>query len=557
MKKIVSISYVLVFMACLCLAGCGGGSDGEEDYIPTSDPDNWSIEKAASPDKPLDAITMDSEQGIVESAFGNNGTFVSRQDGGWLVETSVGSADIRDVEKLSSDAMWVVGSDGAILFYDGESWTEQSSGTTETLASVSAMSAPATQDDGSFTVIRYAWVAGENGTILYFNNESWAPMASGTTENLNSIDMNDLTTYLTGTYGWAVGDKGTILYYDGTSWTTQESGVTSDLHDVSISYTSTDMSDVSVYAVGDGGVVLHYDGTSWTQMESGTAENLYGIASFPDDSAMAVGSAGTALFYNAATWSLQNSGVTTDIKELYLLASGNYRGAVAVGADGSIIANRPTGQGTMYWESTYISNDTNEGYAADDTWIHVINAGSDFGKRENWPYWTTSPSGTGKLQGGHEPYRLRSGQSIYLFFGHHSSKATYSKSLAFNLIYSYDYDWDKMQYRNTLDQRYCFQLRGSTCSVGGENGKYVSNSPQATKSNNINYIATVSTKVSQSDYDFIDSVAEKACSWMRIDTSTVWGNLIKKAMKAGLGKLFSSYYAVYKNYEVSFTNWAN
>jgi hypothetical protein len=240
---------------------------------------------------------------------------------------------------------------------------------------------------------------------------------------------------------------------------------------------------------------------------------------------------------------------------------------VAVGADGSIIANRPSvGDGATFYQSIFISNNTDKGFGSDGTWVHVINAGEDFGKRDKWPYWK-NPSTGQKIQGGHDPYRLEANNGVILFFSHHSSRWVGRKDLSFNVIYSYDYDWNRREYRNTLDQRYCYQLRGSTCTVGGDGGKYVSSAPTATTTERwgagsgawltVNYIATSAARVSQSDYDFTDSCAERICRWMGInDTSTGWGRFVKGAIKAGLSMLFGGgWYSVYLNYEVSFTNY--
>lgn len=542
---------IIIASVLVSINGCGGSSDHREN-APVSDSNNWVIEKVASVGESLNTISCDSTTGAVEYAFGDNGLITSRTGDKWTIQTSPENVNFEDSFMLSPKNMWVVGSRGTIAFFDGTSWTEQESKTLETLRGVSPLAKSEQVEDG-FSLVRYAWAVGDNGTILHYNNTEWNPQASGTTKNLYSVSANDLTDDLTGTHAWAVGENGTILYYNGTNWIQQESGVTADLHDVKIAHTSLDMSEVSVFAVGDVGTILHYDGTSWTQMESGTTNNLYAVGALPDDSAMAVGANGTILFYNRTTWIAQNSGVENDLHELFMLTKGTNRGAVVVAIDGSIIANRPVDNGTVYFELTFISNDTDKGGDSAGTWVHVINAGEDFGNRNNWPYWATPTAGL--IKGGWDPYWIPSGQSIYLAFSHDTYKAWVRKDLQFNVIYSYDYNWDT-KVHSQLDQRYCFQLSGDTCSVG--NGKdYVSNSPSG------NYIggyrtcqASTATKVAQRDYDFSDDFATRVCSWMGVDTSSTWGKLVKSAVKSGIAKLFGSgFHIVYKYYEVSFTNW--
>jgi hypothetical protein len=65
---------------------------------------------------------------------------------------------------------------GAILHYDGQSWTFMEDPTPENfLAGVWGVS--------STDVYAVGW----NGTILHYDGISWTPMNSGTTEGLNGI----------------------------------------------------------------------------------------------------------------------------------------------------------------------------------------------------------------------------------------------------------------------------------------------------------------------------------------------------------------------------------
>jgi len=107
-----------------------------------------------------------------------------------------------------------------------------------------------------------------------------------------------------------------------------------------------------------------------------------------------------------------------------------------------------------------------------------------------------------------------------------------------------------------MAQRSCVQLRGDTCTVGTRDNQYISNAPEAWGSDNVRWIATAAAEVSERDYDFTDSVAQRICEWIGIrDTSSGWGKVVKSVVKAGLDKLLrSGWYAVYRNYEVSVTN---
>jgi hypothetical protein len=64
------------------------------------------------------------------------------------------------VDAASCTDVYAVGSGGTILHYNGSTWSAQSSGTGQLLASVVVR----TNADGSF---RDAWAVGHAGTILH------------------------------------------------------------------------------------------------------------------------------------------------------------------------------------------------------------------------------------------------------------------------------------------------------------------------------------------------------------------------------------------------------
>lgn len=89
--------------------------------------------------------------------------------------------------------------------------------------------------------------------------------------------------------GWREYDEGVILHFDGIGWTlSPDSGMTKVLSDV----WGTGKSDV--YAVGSAGVIAHFDGAAWSPMSSGTDNELSGIWGVDSD-AFAVGLHGTVL----------------------------------------------------------------------------------------------------------------------------------------------------------------------------------------------------------------------------------------------------------------------
>lgn len=198
----------------------------------------------------------------------------------------------------SSSAMdvFVAGSEGAVVHFDGATWTSQVSVTDFVIFDVWGSSSTnvfaAVGDDDTGLV----------GAILHYDGVSW------TQEDIE-------VPYLAGIWGssptdvFAVGRWGTILHFDGQQWSQQASGTTETLWDV------WGTSSGNVFAVGSGGTILHYDGTSWSPQASGTSAFLRGIWASSETNAFAVGEgstggATTVLAYDGSSWSVANNGFT-------------------------------------------------------------------------------------------------------------------------------------------------------------------------------------------------------------------------------------------------------
>src|SRR3989338_7522657 len=143
---------------------------------------------------------------------------------------------------------------GLVFSAEAQTWSPQTSGTTNALSSVHFISA----DVG--------WAVGATGTILKTVNGgvSWTPQTSGTTDALYSVHFASRDT------GWAVGgyvgefSRSVILRTTdgGASWTPQNGGAASPLHSVHF------VNSALGYAVGDGGVALKTvnGGCVWTRV---------------------------------------------------------------------------------------------------------------------------------------------------------------------------------------------------------------------------------------------------------------------------------------------------
>ncbi|MGO9687576.1 MAG: WD40/YVTN/BNR-like repeat-containing protein, partial [Syntrophobacteraceae bacterium] len=94
------------------------------------------------------------------------------------------------------------------------------------------------------------YAVGDKGAIVHYDGKSWSYMTSGTTQNLHSVWGSSESDV------FAAGEAGTILHYDGKSWSAMTSGTTQNLHSVWGS------SGADVFAVGGHGAIIHYDGKS-------------------------------------------------------------------------------------------------------------------------------------------------------------------------------------------------------------------------------------------------------------------------------------------------------
>lgn len=123
--------------------------------------------------------------------------------------------------------------------------------------------------------VRYIWGTsssnivgvGNWGLAMHYDGTSWTEKDTGTSQFLRAIwgsSSSDI---------FAVGEFGAIVHYNGSSWTAMDTGGYGlDL------YAVWGRSATDVYATGQDGNILHYDGTSWTWVISeGTYYSITGV----------------------------------------------------------------------------------------------------------------------------------------------------------------------------------------------------------------------------------------------------------------------------------------
>jgi hypothetical protein len=217
-------------------------------------------------------------------AVGRYHTIEKRRADGWNPEMGGGTRDEwRAVWGRSSTDVYVVGTNGKVVHYDGSAWTAMESGTTQGLF-------------GVWGGVDYVVAVG-NSVALYNDGSGWTQMPGDlptpSLRDVWSASKDDI---------FAVGDLGAIAHYDGTAWAVAQTSATADMRGVW--GTSGD----DVFAVGHvspfygptrywAGTVMHYDGSQWTRLESESAvvnfESVWGTS---DDRILGAGEASVARF---------------------------------------------------------------------------------------------------------------------------------------------------------------------------------------------------------------------------------------------------------------------
>jgi hypothetical protein len=176
------------------------------------------------------------------------------------------------------------------------------------------------------------FLAGSLGIILHFDGTSWQPMSSPTQARLTALWGTAHDNVL------AVGEQGTVLRYDGTAWSILPTPTQANLRAVWGS------SPDNVFIVGEvmsevSHVILRFDGTSVTTVHEGETA-LLGIHGASADRVYAVGakrtgdsiSAGVFRF-DGTSWSEQSIGVHEFLWDVWVNPDGSY---TAVGPDDTI-----------------------------------------------------------------------------------------------------------------------------------------------------------------------------------------------------------------------------
>ena len=210
-------------------------------------------------------------------AVGLHGAIMHYDGTSWTAVASPTTAILRDVVLDSANDGWAVG-EGVILHYDGQHWVLAQPGP---LLLGLSLSAPGE-----------GWAVGEIGALYHLSGGQWTAVQSSTTEDLSGVFM------VSATEGWAVGANDTLLHYAGGVWSYVQSPVSTSWYSVSLS------SATEGWASGEDGVMMHYQAGQWTssKRDSATGYDLSSVAMVSADEGWAVGQKNIVRHYLNGAW---------------------------------------------------------------------------------------------------------------------------------------------------------------------------------------------------------------------------------------------------------------
>jgi photosystem II stability/assembly factor-like uncharacterized protein len=267
----------------------------------------------------------DSAHGWV---MGDKGAILRTTNGGstWISTGGI-SSTMNDVQFINANEGWAVGEAGRLLHTTdgGATWLSQD---------WSGLHLDPGAPIPTLYGIRFldglsGWACGSSSTLLRTTDggvtwEDVIPPIQSTYRKIARLDQNQ---------GWIVGSNGVIIATSdgGESWLPVNSGTTKNLNNVDV---VPGASGPSVWVVGDQGTVLHStDGTSWAPVDLGVTVNLNGVDFLPDGSTgwIAGNTAQLDTGENAGlllrtsdggvTWERVNAGTSSSLKAIHMLSA--------------------------------------------------------------------------------------------------------------------------------------------------------------------------------------------------------------------------------------------
>ncbi len=260
--------------------------------------------------------------------------------------------DIATGEVSAVNRAVVVGGWSTVLTSDNEfnSFTTQTSGTSDHLNGITATTLPAT---------RFIAVGGRGAIITSPDAVTWTTKTSGTTNDLYAVDWFKPIGLGGTTFAVAAGFDGTILTSTNTTtWFPQSTPTTQALRNIAVGsvFVKPDVTR-RIVAVGSSGTIIYSsDGVTWhTASDPGTSHNLNGVAA-REYGFVAVGDNGLILTSaNGIDWTTRTSGTSARLYGVtwtgsQIVVTGT-NGVVLTSPDSGINWTRRYRPGSMAWNA--------------------------------------------------------------------------------------------------------------------------------------------------------------------------------------------------------------
>ncbi len=294
--------------------------------------------------------------------------------------TSVSEGDLQTARSFFEDSgtYYLTGNTGKSLYSaDGQTWQQGQTGSSDFYFDHGKLA------DGNIVIV------GNSGAVQSSVDSglTWQSMSFGITDNINSIELN-------GDTGFITADNGTLYHYISAygTWVVKDIGISQNLYD------STTKDDGTGFIVGQDGKMYYTTnkGNTWASATTGTLEVLHGITFLDNSTGFTVGTKGTVLKTTdgGITWaSVAIEGVLD--QQLYSIeSSGN---SIAIGGEKILITSSDSG-GT--WTVTdYGSTNYTFYNVYFDSGATLWAAGSDFGVSSLvYKHTLAGPSAPGNIQ---------------------------------------------------------------------------------------------------------------------------------------------------------------
>jgi len=243
-------------------------------------------------------------------AVGKSGAIAIKRTGEWLVEDIGIAKDFNCVWGTSFSNIFIAGSEGSIVHFDGNLWQSMKSVTSVTLNDIWG-----TSDNNIYAV-------GYGGILLHYNGSVWQSISNPASalSTLNSIwGRNENEIYVTGS-------GGILLNYDGNQWQKID---LQTFHSFSMVWGTTQ----KIFLFGDAGYMVQHDGNQWNEISPpffSSIQSVWGTETF----LYGVGNQGTIITYENQEWSIMKQG--TDI-DYYAVSNIGEDSFFAAGQNGSLI----------------------------------------------------------------------------------------------------------------------------------------------------------------------------------------------------------------------------